>query len=309
MPADVLDHFVDNYTHICSEYNKNRGVFENSCNWLLDVTEQLDRAVGWADRKYTIKDVDQYKRDLVVHKQQLEAASWQPSPEINAALQQHYQQLGRKPSKARLWDVLDSVKHRFYPEPLTRQHLEEWWRRCRAGDLAVAAPPSHWQQQLLQQQQQRTERRRIAGTFCISEFPDLRDTFVEEADALFKVRYEERVQEWEQQQDPQELQCLETLKVKLQKQKVARETLRQINPEDVLQSLQDGTSQGPCPWQQQLQAAHIQHMGTHNVQDVFTEWQGMQVCLYDLPLRLEPDPSKRVGLPRPAFLGPRSDAA
>jgi hypothetical protein len=290
------------------EYNRNRGEFENSCDWLLELTEQLDQADGW-DRNYTIDYALQYLRDLVVHRQQLKAASWQPSPEINAALQQHHQQLGRKPSKAQLWDVLEVVKHQFYPQPLTLQHLQEWWRRCDAGNLTVAAPPSHRQQQLMRQQQRRLDRRRLAGTFCISDFPDLRGTFVEAADALFKVRHEQPVQEWKQQQDPQELQTFETLDVKIQRQKIARETLWQIKPEDVLQALQDESSQGASQLQQQLHAADTQHMGIHNVQDVFTSWQRMQVCMYSFPLRLEDDPSKRVGLPRPSFLGPRPDAA
>jgi hypothetical protein len=34
-------------------------MFENSCNWELELFEDLYDAVGWADRTYTVTDVEQ----------------------------------------------------------------------------------------------------------------------------------------------------------------------------------------------------------------------------------------------------------
>jgi hypothetical protein len=158
---------------------------------------------------------------------------------------------------------------------------------------------------LQQQQQQRTDRRRVAGKLCIGDFPDLWNTFVEGAGVLFQDRYEERVQKWEQQQDPQALPSMEAWQVNAQKQEIGRGVLEAINPEEVLQALQDSCSQ----WQQQLQAAQIQHMGVQNAQEIFTEWQLWNMCQYSFPVRLEPDPIKRIGLPPPAFVGLPCDAA
>lgn len=83
------------------------------------------------------------------------------------------------------------------------------------------------------------------------------------------------------------------------------DVLQAMDPEEVLQALQDGPSQ----WQQQLQAAGIQHVGVQHVEEMFTEWQQTELCMYNFPVRLEPDPSKRAGLPPPAFVGVPSDAA
>lgn len=102
-------------------------MFTGTCYWLDELHEDLDEAVGWADRGYTYEDAQQYLQDLVEHKQHVDAASWQPSPEINAALQQQYQRLGRKPSKQQLWDVCDIIK-RTLPLSMTRdltlQHIQ-----------------------------------------------------------------------------------------------------------------------------------------------------------------------------------------
>jgi hypothetical protein len=84
-------------------------------------------------------------RDLVEHEQQIQASSWQPSPEINAALQQHYQMLGRKPREQQLWDVLYSIKHTLplqVTQNLTIQRMVAQVQGRRSGCCSTTFTPA-----------------------------------------------------------------------------------------------------------------------------------------------------------------------
>lgn len=133
------------------------------------------------------------------------------------------------------------------------------------------------------------------------KYPALQNMFIAAAQALLDAGVQDRLQQLQQQQDPQrQQQPTERWQERAQKQQISQEVSKQLTPQQVLDELeqQPGQGTGPNQWQQELQAAHITQISARRVQKLFKAWQEMVLVQNSLPVRLEPDPSKRRGISR-----------
>ena len=157
--AGILNqHFNSKSGAICAEYNSKQGQIDSNLKWRKQLAGDLNAVRGDGSR-CNARHVAQFLSGLVEQTQQLVTVYWQPAANVTAVLEQQYAQVGDKPSKQQLWSAVESVSS-ISPVPLTQQHMEEWWRRRKAGDLAAPAPgPSllRWWQQQQQDPQQAAE--------------------------------------------------------------------------------------------------------------------------------------------------------
>lgn len=149
---------------------------------------------------------------------------------------------------------------------------------------------------------QQTTKQKARKDIIWDKHPALYSMFFAAAQALLDAGVQDRLQQLQQQQQdlPGQQQPTERWQERAQKQQVAQEVSKQLTPQQVLDKLeqQPGQGTGPNQWQQELQAAHITQISARRVQKLFKAWQEMVLVQNILPVRLEPDPSKRRGIPR-----------
>jgi hypothetical protein len=101
--ADVLNkYYSDNHKLLQLEYVEKKGKF--SASWPSELCSTLN-AAAQPQNKCTIRNISQYLAGFLRITEQVTAASWQPTAQINTVLQQHYEAAGSKPTKAQLWSA------------------------------------------------------------------------------------------------------------------------------------------------------------------------------------------------------------